>query len=187
MKILQDQIQNKMYAFLLLKSILFFIFSLIFFGIDLKKGSSVPEDLAIHVDPNYVPVLLFSQINRLAATYKCFVKFHVHGTVLINEYKNNSKIFSRVENLKELFNKLKVNMNESRLKYDFGFTFVWKTGLDFLLIKWISLKTAFRVKYTELRILRASLRHFFLKIYIKIKSAKARESNRNWHKYKSIL
>lgn len=85
--------------------------------------------MAFHVDPNYLPVLLFSQINRLAVNYKCFVKFHIHGTILTTEYKTNAKIHSRIENLKELFNKLNLSLSDSRLKYDFGFTFIWKKGI----------------------------------------------------------
>ena len=75
-----------------------------------------------------MPVLLFSQINQIAANHKCFVKFHVHGSVLGEEFEKDAKINARIQNVAELFSKLNLNLSESRLKYDFGFTFVWKKG-----------------------------------------------------------
>ena len=75
-----------------------------------------------------MPVLLFSQINQIAANHKCFVKFHVHDTA---QATGDAKISERIHNVTELFDKLNLNLNESRLKYDFGFTFVWRKGYNF--------------------------------------------------------
>jgi hypothetical protein len=88
-------------------------------------SESVLEDLAIQLDPDYMPVLLLSQINQFAANLKCFIKCHVHGSVLATS-GTNSKILNRINDVNELVSRLKLDLGDLRSKYDFGFTFVWK-------------------------------------------------------------
>lgn len=63
--------------------------------------------------------------------FKCFIKFHKHGTIL-NDLKTSSKLSNRLDNLNDVFEKLKLGLNDARHSYDFGFTFIWKKGIYFL-------------------------------------------------------
>ena len=98
----------------------------------MKKNCA--DDLVIHVDPKHIPYSLFAHFGQLALSYKCFIQFFIHGTVLNKFEQNfyNKETEPKIKGLIEVFNKLKLNLNESRSSYDYGVTFIWKDGIFYI-------------------------------------------------------
>lgn len=95
----------------------------------------------IHLDPQNVPMDLLTFFDLLTLSFKCFIKFHIHGTVS-NELVNNPELENKIQNIVELFDALNLGLNESRNSYDFAFTFIWKK-CNYNLNLWSNAETNF--------------------------------------------
>lgn len=78
------------------------------------------EDLVIHVAAGSMPYSILTAFTQLATRYKCFIQFFVHGSAASADQKK------KIQALQELFDKLKLNLQEGRSCYDYSVTLIWK-------------------------------------------------------------
>lgn len=84
------------------------------------------EDIVINLDPKSKNANeVFNFVDQMTQKFKCFVHFHRHNTVQ-GELSANEALSNRLHNFDDLFEALKLNANEPRSRYDYGFTFIWK-------------------------------------------------------------
>ena len=83
------------------------------------------EDLVIYVNPSKVPLDLINYFDLLSQNVKSFVKCYLHSSIS-SELQNNNDLENRLLNISDLFEGLKLEVNDTRISYDFGFTFIWK-------------------------------------------------------------
>lgn len=112
------------------------------------------EDLVISVGAGSMPYSILTAFTQLATRYKCFIQFFVHGSAASALGKNElAAQKKKINALQELFNKLKLNLQETRSSYDYSVTLIWKKMDDEKLGPALALNTKSTV-YGESNILR---------------------------------
>lgn len=94
-----------------------------------KKNTSKSsvDDVVIQIPFNSTPYSLLAAFTQLATRFKCFVQFYLHGSAVKELSKpENAGQRQKIESIKGLFKKLKLDLVESRSKYDYGVSFVWR-------------------------------------------------------------
>lgn len=87
-----------------------------------KQSSKTPfREIAIQVDPKQIPLSLFVQFNKLSLSYKCFLTFLTHSSVVDEVVKN-----VECKRIGNAFSSAQQDKNEPRSSYDFGITIIWK-------------------------------------------------------------
>ena len=67
-----------------------------------------------------MPFGILVAFGNLATKYKSFIQFFVHGSAM---KEANSK---KIDNVKTLFHRLKLDLVDSRSTYDYGVNLIWK-------------------------------------------------------------
>lgn len=87
------------------------------------------EDIVIYADPSAVPVQLLNLFDLLSQNIKAFIKFYVHSSIL-NQL--NTEIENKILNIQDLFELLSLGINNKRVEYDLGLTFIWRKSNTYL-------------------------------------------------------
>jgi len=98
----------------------------------INKDKSTVEDFSIFLSAKTGKkvadsALLFFLFNQMTLKYKCFVSFHMDGSVL--RYSSDAEK-TRMHNIINLFEQLGLTLSEPRNNYDYGFTFTWTHNVD---------------------------------------------------------
>ncbi|CAF1019198.1 unnamed protein product [Brachionus calyciflorus] len=83
------------------------------------------EDLVFYVNPNNIPLDLLNFFDVLSQETKSFIKFYVHSSIS-SDIQQNYELENKLLSIGELFEGLSLSVNDSRVSYDFGFTFIWR-------------------------------------------------------------
>ena len=70
-----------------------------------------------------LPINLFAYCVEMAQRVRCFVHFHMHGTML---KEAPAHVQSRCHTVIDAFRRLQLDAQDTRTNYDLGFTFTWK-------------------------------------------------------------
>lgn len=87
------------------------------------------EDLVIYADPSTIPQELLNFVDVLSQNAKIFIKFYIHSSVF-NQL--SYQLENRLLNIGDLFEGLRLGINENRVDYDLGFTFIWRKSNAYL-------------------------------------------------------
>lgn len=79
----------------------------------------------IHLDPSSVPYSIYTLLNKLSLTYKCFAKFFIHGSIQ-KTLATDPKLDQKLKTVMNFFKELNLNQQDSRNSYDYGIMFIWK-------------------------------------------------------------
>jgi len=109
-----------------------------------KKGV---EDIVINVSSGSMPFGILVAFGNLATKYKSFIQFFVHGSAM---KEANSK---KIDNVKTLFHRLKLDLVDSRSTYDYGVNLIWKKLSDDKLGAVLTLNSTTKI-YGESNIIR---------------------------------
>lgn len=97
--------------------------------VTVRKNNSkkTVEDLVIQIPCNTTPYSLLAAFTQLATKYKCFAQFYVHGSAVKELAKpENRALKQKIESIKALFKKLRLDLADPRNSYDYAVSFIWK-------------------------------------------------------------